>query len=41
MNALRITAIAAAIFLAACTQQKPLQQLFEVPKFTFTERSGQ
>ena len=30
-----------AFFLAACTQQKPLQQLFEVPKFAFTERSGQ
>ena len=33
-------AILTAFFLAACTQQKPLPKLFELPKFTLTERSG-
>ncbi len=29
------------VVLSACTQQKPLPKLFEVPRFTLTERSGQ
>ena len=41
MNALRLTIIGAVIFLAACTEPKPLPKRFEVPKFTLTERSGQ
>jgi protein SCO1/2 len=41
MNALRLTAIAAAIFLAGCNEPVPLPKRFEVPKFTLTERSGQ
>jgi len=41
MKAFRPAVIVAALFFAACTEQKPLPQLFEVPKFTFTERSGQ
>ena len=41
MIALRLTAIFAAIFLAACEQPKPLRKLFEIPHFTLTERSGQ
>ena len=41
MKAFRPAAIVAALFLAACTEQKPLPQYFEVPKFTFTERGGQ
>ena len=41
MIALRLTAFFAALFLAACTEQKPLSKHFELPKFTLTERSGQ
>ncbi len=41
MNAHRFTAIAAAIFLAGCTEARPLPKRFEVPKFTLAERSGQ
>ena len=41
MIALRITAILTAIFLAACTEPKPLPKRFEVPKFSLTERTGQ
>lgn len=41
MNALRLAAIISAVFLAACTEPKPLPKRFEVPKFTLTERSGQ
>ena len=41
MTLLRLTAIAAATLLAACTDAKPLPKRFEVPKFTFTERSGE
>ena len=42
MNALRLTALTAAIFLAACTEPAaPLPKRFELPKFTLTERSGQ
>ena len=41
MIPLRLAAIAAAIFLAACTESRPLPKRFEVPKFTLTERSGQ
>lgn len=41
MSALRLAAAAAAIFLAACSESKPLPKRFEIPKFTLTERSGQ
>ena len=41
MIALRLAALAAAFFLAACNEAKPLPRRFEVPKFVLTERSGQ
>ena len=41
MNAFRSIAFFAVLFLAACTGQKPLPMLFEVPEFTLTERSAQ
>ena len=41
MIALRISALFASFFLAACNDAKPLPKRFEVPKFTLTERSGQ
>ena len=39
-HALQFAATVAAIFLAGCTEPKPLPKRFEVPRFTFTERSG-
>ncbi len=41
MSPFRIFTFFAALFLAACTQQKPLPKHFEIPQFTLTERSGQ
>ena len=41
MITLRLTSLFAALFLAACTEQKPLPKHFELPQFTLTERSGQ
>jgi len=41
LRSARSFSIAAAIFLAACSQSKPLPKLFELPPFTLTERSGQ
>ena len=37
----RLLAALTVVFLAGCSESKPLPKRFEVPKFTFTERSSQ